>query len=232
MIRWNTRTFEMMGEPILLKRESYLSCAAFSSNGEVIVAGSSNGTVHRWCTRSGDAIGEPMRRHKGAVRCVAFSANDEMIVSGSRNKSIIRWSTANGHQIGQPLIHNATVYSTSISADGKVIVSSSSDGSLCRWDAINGQMLGESVSKELYGVIISTNKDCTKMLTWLTWNKTIKFWLAGPGGTIRETSALQVPDDITVCAVDMNDGVAALGSVNGAVGVCDIHEQFDLVGAV
>ena len=231
VIRWNTRTCEMMGKSLLLKHESYLNCAALSSNGETIVTGSSDGTVRRWCTRSGDTISEPMRGHKEWVTFVAFSANDEMIVSGSHDGSIIRWSTPNGQKIGEPLIHNDWIYRSPISADGKVIVSSSTDGGLCRLDLSNGQLLGKSVSKGWCGHIISTNTDCTQLVTW-NFDKTIRCWRVGPGGTIHKTSALLASADITVCAIDMNHGVAAVGSGNGAVGVCDIHKQVDSVGAV
>ncbi len=172
-----------------------------------------------------------MHGHKSWVTCVAFSGNDEMVVTGSRDKSIIRWSTANGQQIGEPLIQNASIESTSISADGKVIVSSSVGGGFCRWDAINGRLLGESVSKEGYGDVIATDDDFSEIVSCSDAG-TIRNWRVRPEGTIHEISALSVPADITACAIDMNHSVAGLWSGNGAVGVCDIHEQFDSVGAV
>ena len=104
VIRWNTSPCEMMCEPIVLPLARDLRSAAVSSNGEMIVTGSRDGTVQRWCTRSGDAIGEPMRGHKIWVKCVAFSGNDEVVVTGSFLGSIIRWSFANGEQIGKELL--------------------------------------------------------------------------------------------------------------------------------
>ncbi len=173
-----------------------------------------------------------MRRHKDEVKCVAFSGNEDMVLTLSDDSSIILWSTARGEQIRKPLILNDSLYSISFSADGTVIVSSSNSSCLCRWDAINGELLGESVSKERCGHTVSTDSICTKVVTWSEMRKTIRYWRVGPGGTMHETSTLLVSDDITACAIDMNHGVAAVGSANGAVGVSNIHEQFDSVGAV
>ena len=173
-----------------------------------------------------------MRGHKTRVTCVTFSASDEIVVTGSYGSSIIRWTAANGQQLGNPLEHYGPVRCTSISADGTIIVSSSFHCGPCRWDATNGQLLGESISKEGFGDIISTNNDRTKMVTWSDLDKTMRYWRVGPRGTIHETSALSILADITACAIDMNRGVAALGSWNGAVAVCDIYEQFDSHGSV
>ncbi len=214
----------MMCKPIVLRPAPELYCASVSSNGEMIVTGSEDATVQRWCTRSGNAIGEPMHGHKSMVTCVAFSPDDEMVVTASRDKSIIRWRTANGQRIGKPLIHNDSIYGISISADGSVIVSSDTSGGLYRWNATNEQLLGGSITKEWRGHIISINDDCTKIVTWSERNQTVRFWRVGPGGTIHDTSALLVSTDIAAFAIDMNHGVAAIGSVKGAVGLCDIHE--------
>ena len=97
--------------------------------------------------------------------------------------------------MGKNYCQNALNGDIAIGSDGTVIVSPSEAG-LCRWNAINWQLLGASVSTASYGDIIWTNNDCTKMVTWSEWNKTIRYWRAEPGGTIHETSALSVPADI------------------------------------
>ncbi len=69
---------------------------------------------------------------------------------------------------------------------------------------------------------IWTNYDGTEIATW-GGNGTITRWSVEPGGAIRETSKLLLSNDVVQCDIDMNNGVAALASSNGAVGVCDIH---------
>ncbi len=222
VVLWDMSTCEMVRKRIRGNYGSELTCAAVSSNGNMIVTGSSDGTLQQYRATTGAAKGKVMRGHKDRVICVAFSPNDEMIVSGSYDKSIIRWATANGEQIGNPLLHDEEVTCFSISGDGTVIVSISDAHVLCRWDAISGQLMGKYVSKQWWMSAIWTDYDGTKLVTW-TSNRTITWWSVEPGGAIRETSTLPLSNDVEECAIDMNHGVAALGLRNGAVAFCDIH---------
>ena len=113
----------MMNETIFFERKSAINGAVLKPNGKMIVTGSDDGTGRRLCTRSGDAIGELIRRHKCRVHCVAFTGNCEMVVTASFDKSIIRWTAAIGQQIGKPLLHNGSIRSIYINANSTVIVS-------------------------------------------------------------------------------------------------------------
>ncbi len=222
VVLWDSRACEMVHKSIVVNQQSRLTCASVSSNGKMIVMGSSDGTLQRYCTTTGEAKGEALRGHKGFVTCIAFSPNDEMIVSGSRDKSIIRWVAANGEQIGEPLLHDQSIRCFSISGDGKVIVSSTRNY-LFRWDTISGELLGNSVSKQGRVDDVWTNYAGNKTVTWSTDDRTIKWWSVEPGDEIRETSTLPLSNSIAKCAFDMIHGVAALGLRNGAVAFCDIH---------
>ncbi len=222
VILWDSRTCEMVGRPIMVVQGSRLTCAAVSSNGEIIVTGSREGALQRYCTTTGDAKGGVMGGHQAFVRCVAFSPNDEIIVSGSDDKSIIRWVTATGERIGKPLLHDEPITCFSISGNGTVIVSISDVHILSRWDVISGQLMGKSVSKQWWVSDIWTNYDGTKIVTW-TSNRTMTLWSVEPGGAIREISTLPLSNDVAKCDIDMNNGVAALGLLNGTVAFCNIH---------
>ncbi len=223
IVQWNSSTCEMVDEPVLFTQQGYLTCAAVSSNGQMIVTGSENGTMQRHCAITGNTIGESMYGHNDTVKCVAFTANDEIIVTASRDGSIIRWSAADGKQMGKPIMCNGVISCISVSCDGTVIMAHTFQDGLCRWDAISGKLLGESSSKKWSAYGIWTNSDCTEIVTW-TANETITRWTAVPGGAICETSTLPLSADVAVCAIDMNHGVAAVALWNGAVAVCDIHE--------
>ncbi len=225
IILWDLSTCEMVGRPIMVNQvneRSYLACAAVNLNGNMIVTGSSDGTLQRYYATTGDAIGEPMRRHKCHVTCVRFGLNDEIIVSGSRDNSIIRWVPANGKQIGNPLLHGDSVTRFSISGDGNVIMSTTYGGNLYRWDTISGQRIGKPVFRQCRVSVIWTNYDGTEIVILAT-DRTITWWSVEPEGAIRGTSTLPLSTDIEECAIDMNHGVAALGLRNGAVALCDIH---------
>ena len=208
VIWWNKSTCEMIGDPIVLESGCRLSCAAVTSKGKMIVTGSEDGTVQRYCASSGHAIGESMRGHQEKVSCVAFSSIDELIVTGSKDSSIIRWTTDTGKQIREPLIHNGPVECLSVSDDGTAIASLTSDGVLRRWDAISGRLICQSVTKERYGRFIWTNNDCTKIL--ITSSDKITCWNVGPGGTILKTFTLPLPDGLLYCSVSINLGVAVV----------------------
>ncbi len=221
VILWDMNTCEMVRKPIMVNRGTVSTCAAVSSNGKMIVTGSSDGTLQRYCATTGDAIGEPMRGHKNCVRCVAFSPNDEIIVSGSDGRSVICWVATNGEQIGKPLLHDGPIACFSISGDGTVIVTATHGCILYLWDVISGQRIGKPVHKQWWMSDIWTNYDGTKIVTWT--NKRTMRWSVEPGGAIRETSTLLLPNDVAKCAIDVNHGVAAVGLRNGAVAFCDIH---------
>ena len=60
VILWDSKTCEMVGQPIIFSQSSGLTCAPVSSNGKMIVTGSYQGTLHRYCATTCDAIGKPM----------------------------------------------------------------------------------------------------------------------------------------------------------------------------
>ncbi len=45
VILWDLNTCEMVSKPIMVNQRSELTCAAVSSNGKMIVTGSSDGTL-------------------------------------------------------------------------------------------------------------------------------------------------------------------------------------------
>ncbi|MDD9989149.1 MAG: hypothetical protein OXQ31_22950, partial [Spirochaetaceae bacterium] len=123
------------GEPLEGHWNSVWSLA-FSSDGEHIVSGSSDGTMILW------AIGtvhtgmiRRMAGHERAVRSVAFNQDGQRIVSGSSDGTVRLWNTARGEAIGDPLEgHGDGVESVAFDLDGKRIVSGGRDGTVRLWD--------------------------------------------------------------------------------------------------
>ncbi len=62
-VPWNMSTCEMITGPIHMHLENDSIYGAISSDDGMMVTGSSNGTVQRYCARSGDKIGQSMRAH-------------------------------------------------------------------------------------------------------------------------------------------------------------------------
>ena len=105
-----------------------------SSNGELIVSGSLDGTVRRWRASSGKAIGEPLYSDNG-IEDVAISEDDKYIVSGSDEGEILLWDTLSGEAIGLPLRGSECKLSAvAVNRERKLILSGHKDGTVYHWD--------------------------------------------------------------------------------------------------
>lgn len=122
---------------------------AFSSNGDLLAAGISNGSIQLW-TVQGKAIGKPFRTLEGfseflasrpdlsqegfaETDAIAFSPDGQKIVSGGFHKTVELWDLQ-GNLLAPPFEHDDFVTSVAFSPDGKTIVSGSIDGTIRLWD--------------------------------------------------------------------------------------------------
>jgi WD40 repeat protein len=64
---------------------------AFSPDGKTIASASSDRTVRRWDTRTGQPIGQPLTGHTGPVKAIAFSPDGTMIASANMDRTVRLW---------------------------------------------------------------------------------------------------------------------------------------------
>ena len=82
-----------------------LSLAASEVDGRaVVVAGDADGAVRVWDTLTGDAVGEPLTGHRGAVRAVVTGTLGDrpIAVSGGEDGTVRVWNLKTGRAIGRP----------------------------------------------------------------------------------------------------------------------------------
>jgi hypothetical protein len=148
---------------VLEGHERAVRSVAFSSDGKMIVSGSSDKTIRLW-DLEGNPIGEPFQGHEDAVRSVAFSPDGKMIVSGSDNRTIRLWDLE-GNPIGQLFQgHKSAIWSVAFSPDGKMIVSGGGDKTIRLWRS-NWQAWLAVCCKRLAYSLISKNPEQEIMVT-------------------------------------------------------------------
>lgn len=124
--------------------DSYLRSAAFSSDGQMQIGGSTNGRVQLW-NRQGEWIANLYPRQSGSITAVAFEGAS--IVSGGSDGNLTLWNTK-GNLLGR-LWAGAAVTSLSLDQGGQRIISQDLnrqqafiwDAEANRWDQF---LLGET----------------------------------------------------------------------------------------
>jgi WD40 repeat protein len=112
--------------------ESGVKSIALSSDGQRIVSGSYDGTIHVWNVTTGELVAGPFTRHTDSVTSVGFSPDGQWIVSGSYDNTICVWNATTGEAVAGPFTgHSAGVTSVGFSPDGQWIVSGSYDNTIC-----------------------------------------------------------------------------------------------------
>ena len=108
-----------------------VNSVALSPDGQHIVSGSDDQTIHVWNAMTGEAVAGPFRGHSGPVMSVAFFPDGQHIASGSKNEICV-WNTLTGETVANPFRGQlGLVTSVTVSPDGQHIVSGSADKTSC-----------------------------------------------------------------------------------------------------
>ena len=105
-----------------------ISCIALSGNGDLIVSGSHDQSVHVWDAKTGEQLRE-LQGHTGCVISVAISPDGNQIVSGSHDLSVRVWDAKTGEQLRELQSYTNDVNSVVFSPDSNKHISSSGDQS-------------------------------------------------------------------------------------------------------
>ena len=150
--------------------------AAFSPDGQRIVAGSQEGTAKVWDAANGKEL-LTLKGHKSVIVSVAFSPDGQRIVTGSSDATAKVWDTATGRELLTLSGHSEQVWSVAFSPDGQRIVTGSPDRTAKVWDAASGEELLTLKGHVSYVRSAAFSPDGQRIVTG-SWDNTAKVWVA------------------------------------------------------
>ncbi|PVF91397.1 WD40 repeat-like protein [Serendipita vermifera] len=125
---------EVIAKPWLDQKVA-IDSLAFSSNGEYLVSGYSNGRIRVWDVEMRRQFGSIMEGdHLYPIESIAVSWDGSCVASGSRDGMIRLWEVQHQMDVCEWKGHADSVRSVALSDDGAYLVSSSDDLSIRVWD--------------------------------------------------------------------------------------------------
>jgi len=154
--------------------------ATFSSDGKLLAAALSNGTVLVWETDTGQLRGEPIL-HDGEVITVDFSPDCELLATGSRDTTARLWNLTTGKPHCPPLQHKGPLGKVVFSPDGKLLATAGERGRTSLWDTATGHV-HKSLTEHEWMMDLAFSPD-GKLLAGASFDFpwAVRFWDAATG---------------------------------------------------
>ena len=119
---------------------------AFSPDGKLIAAASTDTTIQMWQTADGKPVATtegPLGPLPISVRELRFVAPDRVVVWCQVGAAAVVWEAPSGKLLSPLGGHTGGVMSVTYAAGGKEVLTGGQDGTILRWDAATGKELGE-----------------------------------------------------------------------------------------
>ena len=136
---WDTSKAQMIAS--LGGGDLWVTSAAFSPDGKLIVTALADGTARIWNTATMEQMAV-LRGHSRQVLSAAFSLDGTRIVTGSVDNTARIWDVSTAREIKVLSGHTDYVNSAAFSPDGKRVVTASNDMTAVIWDATTGEEIG------------------------------------------------------------------------------------------
>jgi WD40 repeat protein/serine/threonine protein kinase len=110
---------------------------AFNTRGTLLAAGSTDGLVRLWNTKTWEEVA--VLKHRAAVYTVVFSPDGLRLVCGCEDNTIRLWNIASQEEVAELRGHTGYVHQLAFSRDGSRLASASGDGTVRIWDSARRQ---------------------------------------------------------------------------------------------
>ena len=187
-------------------------------DGTRIVAGSAEGNVAVWDSRSG-ALVHRLAGHARAVRACAVTADGRTTLSASVDGSVLGWELERGREALRLERHADGVFA--LAADGRCAYTGSFDSVIRIWDLATGRPLGS----------LSGHRDAVQSLARLpgrrllsaSRDRSVRIWDVASGSSIALTE--DHPDWVSEVRVSGDGRTAVSADEQGVVRVWDVERR-------
>ena len=208
-------------EQVLQGHFDRVNSVAFSPDGNHVVSGSTDNTVHIWNVATGKSEAE-LKGHSGSVNSVTFSPDGSHIVSGSDDNTMCIWNVVTGESEAKLKGYSDGINSIIFSPDGSRVVSGSNGSTVHIWNVATGELEAElrGHSRRVYSVIFSP--DGNHILSG-SFDNTVRIWNVATGKCEAElkghshgvNSIIFSPDGLNVLSPSFDNTVYIWNLVTG-----------------
>jgi WD40 repeat protein len=160
-----------------------VTSVAFSPDGRLLAAGTSNGEIRVWRVVDGKRL-HTCEGHTNWVWSVAFSPDGRMVASGGDDATVRLWDIDSGQCLKTMRGTAHVVRSVAFSPDGRTVASGGDGQRVVLWDIATGQerILSQVYSKQVLSVAFSPDGHT---LASGGHDKTIQVWDADSGQCLK-----------------------------------------------
>lgn len=134
---WDVETGE---ERLAVSTGESVKSVAITSDGSVIAAGLSDGTLLFWNTSDNREITR-IAAHEGTISSLVFSPDGSLLVSAGVDGTAQLWDVASAGLVRTFQGHSDEIAAAAFSPDGSLLATASYDGTARLWDAASGEEL-------------------------------------------------------------------------------------------
>jgi WD40 repeat protein len=129
---------EIRAEPLVLRGHlDWITCIAFSADGQLLATASQDQTVKVWNAHTGREL-HTLTGHHRQVSSVAFNPTNHRLASAGWDSSVKVWDGETGKEVWTLTGHTSFVSAVAFSPNGSTLASASHDGTIRLWDAHQG----------------------------------------------------------------------------------------------
>jgi WD40 repeat protein/DNA-binding HxlR family transcriptional regulator len=208
-----------LSKSVFAEQLTNILSVAFSSNGQFLATGDSNGEIRLW--RVGDRkLLLICKGHAGWVSSVDFSPDGLFLSSGSSDQTVKLWNITNGKCLKTFSEHSQRVRCVTFSPDGKTLASGSSDYTIRLWDVSSGQCLKILSGHSSYIWSVSFSPEGT-ILASGSEDRTVKLWQVNTGECLA--TLLGHSRWVRSVAFSPDGKIIASGSGDRTIKLWDLH---------
>jgi WD40 repeat protein len=216
---------------------SSIFSVAFSSNGQLLAAGSVNGEVRVWQVADYRQL-LALSGHKGWVWSVVFSPDGSLLASGGEDRIVRIWEVGTGRCLTTMQGHTDWIRSVTFSLDGSLLASSSDDRTIKMWEMRTGECLTTFQGHAARVGSVAFSPDGTRLAS-SSHDKTVRIWEVSTGQCLKTLQghtdgvrSVAFSPDGTRLASGSNDGTVRLWEVGTGACLATLRGHSDRVMSV